>query len=673
MCKSKNVVHAVGVSEENETESDDDSEELFIGTVESTRNESDWFEVVKVHNKKFSVKLDSGAHCNVVPLWLVKQLGIGLHQSKTKWLVSFSNHRMKVLGEIYPVCRIKNRDSNITFKVVEESVVPVLGKDTCIAQRLIARVDTVQVLDETVFNGLGCLKDYVYDIDLIPNAQWETRPARHVPHSIRAAVKKELDSMERLGVIEKIHTATPVVNAMVLVKRNDKLRICIDPSQMTKSASTDLKQHSDADLEMQSLKAVIMQGWPESRNDLLPELRKYWGFRDELTVYDGLIFKSNQVLIPHSMRNAMLVKIHSGHSGIQSCIRRARQVLFWIGMASDIQEMVENCAICQRHQRNNTKSTIILKDIPGLPFERVASDLFHLKGKEYLLLVDSFSGYFDFKQLSETTSNQVIQQLKEWFCVHGIPQILETDNGPQYASEAFRQFSRQWGFEHQTSSPHFPRANGLAERSVQVAKSMLKKCSDDQSDIRLALLHMRNTPRSSLIPSPNERLMGRLVRSNMPMTLEALRPRVAVNVQQLMERERMIQKNYADRGTQEPSQFAEQEQILVQDQSSQKWTPGTVVKQLDHHRSYLVSDGDRTVRRNAHHLRKLRGGGQVEEPLQENLQPEDDLSASVAEASINRRQHSTIEAYRENVTAAPQMTRSGRTVKPKRCNEYEYY
>lgn len=395
-----------------------------------------------------------------------------------------------------------------------------------------------------------------------------------------------------------------------------------------------------------------------------------------MAVYDGLIFKSNQVLIPQPLRKAMLVKIHSGHAGIQSCIRRAKQVLFWIGMGNDIQEMVETCSICQRHQRSNTKSTIILKDIPGLPFERVASDLFHFKGKEYLLIVDSYSGYFDIKQLSETTSKRIIKHLKEWFSIHGIPQVLESDNGPQYASAEFRQFSRQWGFEHQTSSPHFPRANGLAERYVQVAKSMLKKCSEDQSDIHLALLHMRNTPRSSCIPSPNERLMGRLVRSNMPMTLEALRPRVAVNVQQLLERERGIHKDYADRGSKEPPKFVGSEKVLIQDQASQRWTHGTVLKPLDETRSYLVTDGERTLRRNAHHLRKLRGG--LEESVQETEQEtasdsNDTRRESPAGTSMNRSQVLLSETSSGTAPSTTCVTRSGRTVKSKRFDEFQYY
>lgn len=41
--------------------------------------------------------------------------------------------------------------------------------------------------------------------------------------------------MERLGLIAKIQEPTPVVNAMVIVRKNGKLRICIDPSQVNEN------------------------------------------------------------------------------------------------------------------------------------------------------------------------------------------------------------------------------------------------------------------------------------------------------------------------------------------------------------------------------------------------------------------------------------------------------
>ena len=57
----------------------------------------------------------------------------------------------------------------------------------------------------------------------------------------------------------------------------------------------------------------------------------------------------------------------------------------------------------------------------------------------------------------------------------GIPTILKTDGGPQFASQAFSAFCRQWGIHHVLSSPHHHEANGAAEAAVRVMKALIAK------------------------------------------------------------------------------------------------------------------------------------------------------------------------------------------------------
>lgn len=96
---------------------------------------------------------------------------------------------------------------------------------------LIARIEAVTEQDE-IFNGLGCLNNFVYDIDLKQNATFEIKPARRVPYSITNELKAELANMVKLDVIDPIKCATPIVSNMVIVKKNNRLRICIDPSEL---------------------------------------------------------------------------------------------------------------------------------------------------------------------------------------------------------------------------------------------------------------------------------------------------------------------------------------------------------------------------------------------------------------------------------------------------------
>ena len=77
-----------------------------------------------------------------------------------------------------------------------------------------------------------------------------------------------------------------------------------------------------------------------------------------------------------------------------------------------------------------------------------------MDGKTYLLMVDYYSRYVEVQTLSTTTSAIIIKALKAIFSRHGIPTTLVSENGPQYSSQEFANFSREYNFTHTTSSLH---------------------------------------------------------------------------------------------------------------------------------------------------------------------------------------------------------------------------
>jgi transposase InsO family protein len=91
--------------------------------------------------------------------------------------------------------------------------------------------------------------------------------------------------------------------------------------------------------------------------------------------------------------------------------------------------------------------------LPDYPWQKVGSDLFELNGKPYLITVDYFSRYPEVTTLPSTSSLSVITALKSSFARYGIPEIVATDNGPQFSSQEFELFAREYNFHHQTSSP----------------------------------------------------------------------------------------------------------------------------------------------------------------------------------------------------------------------------
>ena len=85
-----------------------------------------------------------------------------------------------------------------------------------------------------------------------------------------------------------------------------------------------------------------------------------------------------------------------------------------------------------------------------------------------------------------------------------------------YSSEQFKQFTQDWCFDHVTSS----QSNGQSEKSVKTLKEMLEKSDDPYK----ALLSYRNTPLDGVNLSPAQMLMGRRLRTFIPVTEEMLKP-----------------------------------------------------------------------------------------------------------------------------------------------------
>ena len=119
-----------------------------------------------------------------------------------------------------------------------------------------------------------------------------------------------------------------------------------------------------------------------------------------------------------------------------------------------------------------------------------SADLFELKGFTYLLVADYYSRFVEVQKLTTTTSSSIVTQLKAIFARFGIPATLITDNGPQFDSQHMKEFAQAYEFQHATTSPYYPQANGLAERMVKTVKKLLEHSEDAYK----ALLSYRATP-----------------------------------------------------------------------------------------------------------------------------------------------------------------------------------
>ncbi|XP_046554151.1 uncharacterized protein K02A2.6-like [Haliotis rubra] len=288
---------------------------------------------------------------------------------------------------------------------------------------------------------------------------------------------------------------------------------------MSDAKMEELRQATMSDSELRMAIQLTKYGWPDYLSDM-PELTtQYFKVRTDLSTANNLLMYRNRIVIPRSMRDSVMESIHIGHQGVTKCTERARTCVWWPGVVNDIKDRIARCTFCICNRPTQQREPLITTPLPQLPWMKIAADLCHINGQNFLVVTDYFSRFIEIAHLTNISSQQVIGKMKAMFARWGIPGEVLSDNGTQFLSEEFKKFAQQYNFHHTTSSPHYPQANGAAESAVKIAKRLLM-----QDDPYLALLSYRSTPIEATGSSPAEMMIGRKLRTTLPITRDNLVP-----------------------------------------------------------------------------------------------------------------------------------------------------
>ena len=132
--------------------------------------------------------------------------------------------------------------------------------------------------------------------------------------------------------------------------------------------------------------------------------------------------------------------------GLTAALKRARESLFWPGMTIDIKHFISTCETCCTYQSANQQEMLQSHELPSCQWETVGVDLFELDSKDYMITVDYFSNFWEIDRLKSTKSSTVIIKLKAHFTRYGSPCVVVSDNGPQFTSANFENFSHNFDF-----------------------------------------------------------------------------------------------------------------------------------------------------------------------------------------------------------------------------------
>ncbi|XP_060064760.1 uncharacterized protein K02A2.6-like [Ylistrum balloti] len=321
-------------------------------------------------------------------------------------------------------------------------------------------------------------------------------------------------------------------------------------------------QFNDAGVQ----KAIVYTkyGWPEKETCVDVPAREYFASRGELSVSNGLLLYRDRVVVPEELRKEIMENLQEGHMGIEKCRERARTTVWWPGLTKYIKAKVDSCQFCQDHKPTQRK-----------------------------------------EPLKNITSSQVILRLKNIFAHWGVPEEFVSDNGTQFASREFAEFAKEYGFRQTFSSPHYPQGNGEAESGVKTAKRIL-----DQDDVFIALMAYRATPIVATGSSPSQLIMGRQIRTTVPVVEKKLVPKWP-NAKNVRKRDTEYKRCYVyhynrRHGVRDLPDLDIGDEVKVKLDGEKLWSAkGVVEEAYPEIRSYRVRTPKGVYQRNRRHLQTI--------------------------------------------------------------------
>ena len=141
-------------------------------------------------------------------------------------------------------------------------------------------------------------------------------------------------------------------------------------------------QEQAEDSVCNTLISYCQNGWP-SKSSLPSCMKPYWKFQGDFSLHGNLLLYQDRVTIPHKLQEQILQKLHQGHQGIQRCRLRAKSSVWWLNISRDINSFVQQCPECMK-MLTPPREPLITSPLPSHPWEKVASDLFHLNNSTYV-------------------------------------------------------------------------------------------------------------------------------------------------------------------------------------------------------------------------------------------------------------------------------------------------
>ena len=134
-----------------------------------------------------------------------------------------------------------------------------------------------------------------------------------------------VDALNRVCPLQSSNSKTKDSNIDVI-----PIHHITQTAPVNKTRLQELRLATQSDPTLSSLAKTIHKGWPQSKKDCPEQLLDFWSFRQEISEEDGLLYKNQRLIMPHSERLETVKVLHLGHYAVNKMQLRALDcILAW--------------------------------------------------------------------------------------------------------------------------------------------------------------------------------------------------------------------------------------------------------------------------------------------------------------------------------------------------------
>ena len=138
----------------------------------------------------------------------------------------------------------------------------------------------------------------------------------------------------------------------------------------------------------------------------------YKNIKDELSVTNqGILLRDARIVIPENLRNKATQLAHEGHQGLIKTKKLLRGKIWFPGIDKNVENLIDNCSICQLNNNGNRREELNMSKFPDLPWMHLEMDLFGpLPNNNELLVITDLHSRFPYEAEVKTSSSKYIYQ-----------------------------------------------------------------------------------------------------------------------------------------------------------------------------------------------------------------------------------------------------------------------